>query len=187
MTPLPQAAKSSPAPASGARSARLGGSPRRHPLRTFLLWVAAPAAAVFAGVCSLVFLIMYLMSAEMNDIDADRGRKAIAAAIESLVVALGEGTADEATWTEAYVNTYITPNPAWLDSVWGATARISESYDTVVLTDTEGAIVFGETSRGPIAGNLADYFSSAATMLIRPICTETIKAVSNGTWIRPRP
>ncbi|MBK8082579.1 MAG: bifunctional diguanylate cyclase/phosphodiesterase [Devosia sp.] len=165
MTPLPQAAKSSPAPASGARSARLGGSPRRHPLRTFLLWVAAPAAAVFAGVCSLVFLIMYLMSAEMNDIDADRGRKAIAAAIESLVVALGEGTADEATWTEAYVNTYITPNPAWLDSVWGATARISESYDTVVLTDTEGAIVFGETSRGPIAGNLADYFSSAATML----------------------
>ncbi|WP_374619862.1 putative bifunctional diguanylate cyclase/phosphodiesterase [Devosia sp.] len=162
---MPQAAEPSPTAANAGRGARFGGSPKRHPLRTFLLWVAVPAAAVFAAVCSLVFLIMYLMSAEMNAIDADRGRKAIVAAIESLVVALGEGTADEATWTEAYVNTYITPNPAWFDSVWGATARISESYDTVVLTDTAGQIVFGETSRGPIGGQLADHFSSAATML----------------------
>lgn len=141
------------------------GGPNRHPLRTFTLWVAVPTAAVYAGVCSLVFLTMYLMSAEMNAIDADRGRNAIAAAIESLVVALAEGAADEATWTEAYVNTYIAPNPAWYDSTWGATARISDNYDTVILTDIAGKIIFGETSRGPIGGSLGDHFSGAGALL----------------------
>jgi diguanylate cyclase (GGDEF)-like protein len=135
------------------------------PLRNFVLWVALPTVAVYAVVCALVFLVMHLMSEEMNAIDADRGHKAIAAAIESVVVGLGEAAADEATWTEAYINTYIEPNPAWFDSTWGATARISDNYDTVILTDKDGNIVFGESSSGPISGTLADNYSGAAISL----------------------
>jgi diguanylate cyclase (GGDEF)-like protein len=108
---------------------------------------------------------MHMMSDEMNAIDADRGRKAIAAAIESLVHGLGESVADEATWTEAYINTYIQPNPAWLDGTWGSTARISNSFDTALLTDKDGNIVFGESSRGPVTGTLADNYSGAAVLL----------------------
>lgn len=133
----------------------------------FTLWVALPAIAVYFGVCALVFLAMHQMSAEMNAIDSDRGKSAIAAAVESLVVGLGESTADEATWTEAYINTYIEPNPAWLDSAWGATARISDTYDTAILTDVGGNIVFGETSRGPLKGKLGDFFSGVPQLLER--------------------
>ncbi len=137
-----------------------GASARpKNPLATFAFWVALPTAAVYAGVCALVLVALQMMSAEMNAIDADRGRSAIAAAVESLVVSLGDSAGDEATWTEAYINTYIEPNPAWQDATWGATARISESYDTALITDVEGNIVFGETSSGPLTGKLSDHFS----------------------------
>lgn len=134
-------------------------------LLNFTFWIALPAVAVYIGVCALVFLAMHLMSAEMNAIDSDRGKSAIAAAVESLVVSLSESAADEATWTEAYINTYIEPNPAWLDSAWGATARISDTYDTAILTDVTGKIIFGETSRGPVKGMLGDLFSGVPQLL----------------------
>ena len=155
------AAANTAAPRSGR------GKPTRstNPLRTFTLWVALPAVIVYLGGCTLVMLALHAMSGEMNRIEAERGRNAIAAAIQSVVLSLGEGVADEATWTEAYINTYVQPNPAWLDSAWGATARISDSYDTAIVTDVDGNIVFGETSRGPIAGTLAEHFSGAPDML----------------------
>ncbi|WP_439600858.1 putative bifunctional diguanylate cyclase/phosphodiesterase [Devosia sp.] len=143
--------------------------PRRHrsALLNFTFWIALPAVAVYVGVCALVFVAMHLMSAEMNTIDSDRGKSAIAAAVESLVVGLAESAADEATWTEAYINTYVEPNPAWLDSAWGATARISDTYDTAILTDMNGNIVFGETSRGPVTGTLGDLFSGVPQLFER--------------------
>ena len=145
--------------------ARAKSTQHKNPLRTFTHWVALPTVAVYLTGCTLVLLALYVMSAEMNSIDADRGRNAIAAAIESLVLSLGESAADEATWTEAYVNTYIQPNPAWLDSAWGATARISDSYDTAILTDVDGNIVFGESNRGPISGTLQEHFSGGPQLL----------------------
>jgi diguanylate cyclase (GGDEF)-like protein len=152
-----------------AKAAKARGSgPAARPtsaLASFTLWIALPTLAVYVGVCALVFFAMHLMSAEMNAIDSDRGKKAIAAAVESLVVSLGESVADEATWTEAYINTYVEPNPAWQDATWGSTARISDTYDTAILTDVEGNIVFGENNRGPITGRLADVFSGATELL----------------------
>ncbi|WP_421761244.1 putative bifunctional diguanylate cyclase/phosphodiesterase [Devosia sp.] len=150
---------------AAARSARGKPTRSKNPLRTFTLWVALPTAIVYLGGCALVMLALHAMSSEMNRIEAERGRNAIAAAIQSVVLALGEGVADEATWTEAYINTYVQPNPAWLDSAWGATARISDSYDTAIVTDVDGNITFGETSRGPMVGTLAEHFSGAAEML----------------------
>ena len=149
--------------ARGARQQRRRKT--ADPLRSFALCVALPSIAVYAGVCALVFLTMHMMSEEMNAIDADRNRKAIAAAIESIVVGLGESAADEATWTEAYINTYIQPNPAWHDGAWGATARISSNYDTAIVTDREGNIVFGESSRGALTGTLAEHFTGADALL----------------------
>ncbi len=146
------------------RAARRPSRPRSS-LAGFTFSIALPAVAVYVAVCALFFLALNLMSSEMNAIDSDRGKKAIAAAIESQLVSLGESAADEATWTEAYINTYIEPNPAWLDSAWGSTARISDTYDTAIVTDVEGAISFGESSRGAISGNLADVYSGAAELL----------------------
>ena len=161
---MPKAATRTLALAASARGAKKPAR-SKSPLLNFTLWIALPAVAVYFGVCALVFVAMHLMSEEMNAIDSDRGNSAIAAAVESLVVGLAESTADEATWTEAYINTYIEPNPAWLDSVWGTTARISDTYDTAILTDVSGNIVFGETSRGPVKGKLSDLFSGAPQLI----------------------
>jgi EAL domain-containing protein (putative c-di-GMP-specific phosphodiesterase class I)/GGDEF domain-containing protein len=145
--------------ATAARKKTRAGPPSSS-LSSFTFAIALPAIAVYLGVCALIFLAMHLMSSEMNAIDSDRGRKAIAAAVESLVVSLADTAADEATGTEAYINIYVLPNPAWYDSVWGATARISETYDTAIITDVEGTVIFGETSRGPVSGALGDIFSA---------------------------
>ena len=80
----------------------------KDPLKTFTVFVALPSVIVYVGVCVLVLLSLSLMTSEINRIDGDRGRKAVSAALNSFVTSLGESVADEATWTEAYINTYIT-------------------------------------------------------------------------------
>lgn len=150
---------------AGIRAAKRGMPGPKDPLRRFALLVALPAAGVYLGVCVLVFVTLAVMSAEMNGIEADRNRSAVAAVVDSLVTALGQSVSDEATWTEAYVNTYVQPNPAWLDATWGATARISQTYDTAILTDVTGNVTFGESSTGPLTGTLNDHFSAVPELL----------------------
>ncbi len=163
---MAKAAKSSRASA-GLRHGRHKPSRPKHPLRTFALWVALPTVVVYLAVCALVFYGLQQMSDEMNEIDSDRGRSAISAAISSLVQSLGDSASDEATWTEAYINTYVEPNPAWFDSTWGTTARVSHNYDTAMVTDPEGNIIFGESSRGSVSGTLSDHVSGSAALLAR--------------------
>jgi diguanylate cyclase (GGDEF)-like protein len=142
-----------------------GGARPRDPTAGFVAWVVLPTIVVFFSVCGLFFLALQVMSGEMNSIDAERSRTALEAAIDSLVEGLDEAVADEATWTEGYINTYVTPNPAWQDASWGSTARLGGTYDTAVITDADGVIVFGESSRGPITGKLADLVSGSAELL----------------------
>lgn len=127
--------------------------------------MALPSVIVYVSVCVLVLLSLSLMTSEINRIDGDRGRKAVSAALNSFVTSLGESVADEATWTEAYINTYVSFNPAWLDGTWGSTARTSDNYDTAIVTDAKGNILFGEGRGGARTGNIADHFSGTRALL----------------------
>jgi diguanylate cyclase (GGDEF)-like protein len=147
------------------RKGREQAGPHSHPLNTFTYWVALPTVLVYVAVCALVLFTLVLMTSELNRIDADRGKKAITAAVDTLVRQLGETTIDEATWTEAYLNTYVAFNPAWLDGGWGTTARQGRVYDTAIVTDAAGEILFGESNRGPLAGSIADYFDAPSAIL----------------------
>lgn len=138
--------------------------PNNHPLRTFTFWVVLPTLLVYAAVCALVLFTLALMTSELNRIDADRGQKAITAALDSLVRQLGEITIDEATWTEAYLNTYVAFNPAWLDGSWGTTARRGQGYDTAIVTDANGRILFGESNRGQLSGDITAHFDASSAM-----------------------
>jgi diguanylate cyclase (GGDEF)-like protein len=147
------------------RGVPLGPGRPRDPLRGFALKILLPAATVYLGVCLLVLTALHLMAEDMNGIDDQHARRAVAAAMDSLVGQLGDSVADEATWTEAFVNTNVDFNPAWLDATWGATARISDNYDTAIVTDIHGNIVFGETVHGAVTGNIADHFSSVPALI----------------------
>jgi diguanylate cyclase (GGDEF)-like protein len=140
-------------------------SARRDPLRAFTLWVALPTVVVYVVGCVLVFWTLSLMTNEMNRVDADRGRKAVAAAMGTITKHLGEQVSDEAVWTEAYLNTYTTFNAAWLDATWGETARDAYQYDAAIVTDAKGKILFGETSTGPLTGTLGAHYSAIGASL----------------------
>lgn len=137
----------------------------KHPLRSFTFVVALPAVLVFLGVCALVLMTLSIMTSEINRIDSDRGRKAVTAALNSFITTLGENAADEATWTEAYINTHVTFNPAWLDDTWGSTARSSENYDMAMVTDVKGNILFGEGKSGTLTGNIVEHYSGSDALL----------------------
>lgn len=137
----------------------------KDPLKTFTAFVALPSVIVYVGVCVLVLLSLSLMTSEINRIDGDRGRKAVSAALNSFVISLGESVADEATWTEAYINTYVSFNPAWLDGTWGSTARTSDNYDTAIVTDARGQILFGESRAGALTGNISEHFTGTGALL----------------------
>jgi diguanylate cyclase (GGDEF)-like protein len=150
-------------PASARKGRGNLGSPG-DPLKVFTRWVALPTVLVYVAVCAMVFSTLHVMTAEINRIDADRGRKAISAAIGSVSQQLAEQVADEATWTEAYLNTYSNFNPAWLDSTWGTTARNDGHYDAALITDANGKILFGESNRGPISGSIESHYGEALEM-----------------------
>jgi diguanylate cyclase (GGDEF)-like protein len=149
-------------PAATARKGRGAASARNDALKTFTWLVAFPTVAVYVFICLLVLATLHLMTGEINRIDGDRGRKAISAAFESIALQLGEQVADEATWNEAYLNTYVAFNPAWLDGTWGDTARADGHYDTAIVTDAKGNILFGETMRGPVTGAISARYSGTA-------------------------
>jgi diguanylate cyclase (GGDEF)-like protein len=155
------ASASKPAAAS-ARKGRGRSAPPRDPLKTFTWFIAFPTVAVYILICVLVLATLHLMTGEINRIDSDRGRKSIGAAFDSIALQLGEQVADEATWNEAYLNTYVDYNPAWLDSTWATTARADGHYDTVIVTDARGSIIFGESTRGPLTGQIAAQYSATA-------------------------
>lgn len=154
------AAKAPEPVASPVRKVRGGARSPSDPMKAFRRGVAAPTVLVYIGICVMVLLTLQLMTGEINRIDSDRGRKAISAAINSFVGQVAEQAADEATWTEAYLNTYVEFNPAWLDSTWGATARNDGHYDTAVVTDPKGRILFGESTRGPLNGEVGVFYSA---------------------------
>jgi diguanylate cyclase (GGDEF)-like protein len=147
------------------RKGRAAKPTPKSSLKVFTYWVAAPAVVVYVLVCVLVLMTLNLMTSAINRIDGDRGRDAIGAALNSFVLQLGEQVADEATWTEAYINTYVEFNPAWLDGTWGTTARADSHYDTAIITDTKGTILFGESIRGPLQGRIADHYSGSAALI----------------------
>lgn len=134
-------------------------------MRTFTWFVALPTVLVYVAICALVLVTLHLMTNEINRIDGDRGRKAIGAAFESLVLRLSGQVTDEATWTEAYVNTYVAFNAAWLDGTWGSAARSDGYYDTSLITDSKGTVLFGESVTGQLTGSVADHLSGTADAL----------------------
>src|SRR5690606_25631178 len=72
---------------------------------------------------------------------------------------------DESAGIEAYLNTYITYNAAWLDSAWGTSARADGHYDTAIVTDAKGTILFGESVRGPLTGSIGNHYRGATAIL----------------------
>jgi EAL domain-containing protein (putative c-di-GMP-specific phosphodiesterase class I)/GGDEF domain-containing protein/sensor domain CHASE-containing protein len=153
---------------------------RRSPLTTFSYWVALPAVLVYVGVCVLVLTSLSLMTADLNRIDWERDRNAVAAAMDSFRQQLAHTVTDEATWTEAYLNTYVVDNLAWLDGTWGNSARSGDNFDTAIVTDVEGTILFGESRRGPLSGNISSHFSAPKELLT---ALDTATAPDQGTSI----
>jgi diguanylate cyclase (GGDEF)-like protein len=156
-------------------------APRTNPLRTFTYLIALPTVLVYVAICVLVLFTLALMTSQLNRIDADRGEKAITAAVDSLVRQLGEITLDEATWTEAYLSTYVVFNPAWLDGAWGTTARQGRGYDTAIVTDARGMILFGESNRGPLTGSISDHFDAPNAIIGQLV--KAIDAAGDDTQI----
>lgn len=137
----------------------------KDPLKRFNTWVALPTVLVYVAVCALVLTTLSMMTSEINRIDTDRSHKALEAAVNSFVLHLGGQVANEATWTEAYLNTYVEFSAAWLDSTWGQTARTGFPYDAAIVTDARGGILFGESIGGPLAGAVGDHYSGTGRML----------------------
>jgi EAL domain-containing protein (putative c-di-GMP-specific phosphodiesterase class I) len=137
----------------------------RKPLRTFVLAIGLPAFLLYVSSAVLVLLALVMMAGEIDRLEEERGITAMAAALESFLNGLSDAVADEGTWNEAHLNVVIRPDPAWMDSTWGTTARLGTSYNEVMVTDQTGLIEFGENNLGPIRGDIAARFPTAAGML----------------------
>lgn len=137
----------------------------KRPLRTFALVIALPAFLLYVLSATLVIVALGGMAREIDRIEGERGVTSMHAALDSFLNDLSSAVSDEGTWDEAYLNVVITPDPAWMDTTWGATARLGQSYDNVLVTDQAGEIVFGENAVGAISGNIVSRYPAARTML----------------------
>jgi EAL domain-containing protein (putative c-di-GMP-specific phosphodiesterase class I) len=137
----------------------------RKPLRTFVLTIGLPAFLLYVSTAVLITFALVMMAQEIDRLEEQRGVTAMAAALESFLNGLSDAVADEGTWNEAHLNVVIKPDPAWMDTTWGATARLGTSYNDVMVTDQAGVIVFGENNLGSIDGDIAAHFPAATGML----------------------
>ncbi len=137
----------------------------KKPLRAFVLAIALPTLLFYLVVGVVLIWTMMMMAQEMDRIEDRRGVTAIHAALDTFLSDLASAVSDEGTWDEAYLNVVVHPDPAWMDTTWGATARLGKSYDTVVVTDQVGSIVFGENNAGALKGDIGTYFPASHTML----------------------
>jgi EAL domain-containing protein (putative c-di-GMP-specific phosphodiesterase class I) len=137
----------------------------KRPLRTFALVIGVPAFLLYVSSAVLVMLALVMMAGEIDRLEQQRGVTAMAAALESFLNSLSDAVADEGTWNEAHLNVVVAPDPAWMDSTWGTTARLGTTYNDVMVTDQAGVIKFGENNLGPIRGDIAARYPAAAGML----------------------
>jgi EAL domain-containing protein (putative c-di-GMP-specific phosphodiesterase class I) len=136
----------------------------KRPLRTFALAVALPAFLHYVLGVILVIGALAYMAQQIDQLEDRRGIVAMHAALNSFLNDLGSNASDEGTWNEAYLNVVVNPDPAWMDSTWGTTARAGDNYDNVLVTDSSGRIIFGENNDGPLTGAIGNYFPAAPTM-----------------------
>lgn len=137
----------------------------RKPLRTFSYLVALPALLIYVASVGLVILVLVLMGKDIGRLEDARDVSVMHAALGSFLNDLSGQVADEGTWDEAYLNVVVNSDAAWMDGTWGASARLGQSYDNVLVTDADGTIVFGENAVGPISGNIGIVIPAARTML----------------------
>ena len=137
----------------------------KKPLRTFALVIGLPAFLLYVASATLVIFVLSMMASEINRIEDSRGIQSMHAALDTFLNGLGDAVAGEGTWTEAYLNTVLKSDPAWMDTTWGAAARRGLNYDAVLVTDQAGTIEFGENNLGAITGNIGIHFPAARTML----------------------
>ena len=137
----------------------------KRPLRTFAITIGVPAFLLYVSSAVLVLIALVMMASEIDRLEEQRGVTAMAAALESFRNGLSDAVADEGTWNEAHLNVVIQPNPAWMDSTWGSTARLGTTYDDVMVTDQAGVIQFGENNLGPVRGDIAARYPAAQGML----------------------
>ena len=137
----------------------------KRPLRTFTLFIGLPAFLLYVASAGLVIMALAGMAMDMDRAENQRGITSMHAALDSFLSDLAGTVSDNGTWDEAFLNVVVTPDPAWMDRTWGATARLGQNYDNVLVTDQSGAIVFGANGAGPIKGNIVSRYPAAATML----------------------
>jgi len=135
------------------------------PRRTFALFIGLPAFLLYVLSAGLVIATLAIMGGEINRLEEQRGITAMHAALDSFLNDLSSSVSDEGTWDEAYLNTVVKPDPAWMDTTWGKTAQLGQSYDNVLITDQAGTILFGENASGPIKGSIMMRYPAARTML----------------------
>lgn len=153
------------APAAPAPAAPVLSPFGKKPRRTFALVIGVPAFLLYVLSAILVICALAVMAGEINRLEDQRGITAMHAALDSFLNDLSGSVSDEGTWDEAYLNVVVKPNPAWMDTTWGQTARLGQSYDTVLITDQSGTVLFGEDGAGEIKGSISMRYPAAKTML----------------------
>jgi EAL domain-containing protein (putative c-di-GMP-specific phosphodiesterase class I) len=169
--------------AQTSRAHEAGSAPfGKRPLRTFALVIALPALLLYVSNAALVITGLGGMASEINRVDDARGIASMHAALDSFLNDLSSAVADEGTWDEAFLNVVVNSDPAWMDTTWGATVRLGGSYDSVMVTDQSGAIIFGENNVGPIKGSIITHYPTTRTML-RDL-DKGIGATTDATTVR---
>jgi len=127
--------------------------------------IVLPALLLYGLGAILVVMLLSMMATDIDRLDDAHDLSAMRSATDAFLGGLADSVSDEGTWDEAYLNVVVRPDPAWMDGTWGTTARLGQGYDTVLVTDQNGEILFGEDAVGTITGNVGQLFSTAHIML----------------------
>ncbi len=123
------------------------------------------------------------ISHSVDKVDEYRTWQGVQAAFKNEVKRMASILSDNAKWDDAVEHSYGNIDEAWLQDTWGL-ATSDGNYDTALLVDPSGKILFGYHDGQKISGKAKQYFGQTAESVLRGLPDDNKTFAISSTLVK---
>ena len=135
--------------------------------KRILLGSIAAFACIAIAISLVVTSSILHVTQSANELDNDRSRSTVSAALAGIKGQMIGVTRDNAFWDEAATAAYLENNVPWMIDTWGLTTKDYPLYDEVVVADSDGNPIIAYGNGVPFAQAPEQFFGSGYMQLLR--------------------
>jgi diguanylate cyclase (GGDEF)-like protein len=146
----------------GARQIKCGCVMRNIMGLRFIMVIALPILLASAGVLSMTFNLLNMVSDSADQVERKRHTDVVAHVLLGSLESLGRLARENGHWDDAFAAIYPQVDATWVRGTWGSVNSIRHSYDVAAIVERDTAaplLVVGE--KPEVLGNLPTYLGKS--------------------------